>query len=104
MSDSVKRCPNIAWAFWTACDLQLSPRERLVFFAIAERADANLHCAPTMEDLCDGTGLRRRTIWAAVHDLAQRGECIRVERLRDGLHYYLLRLKPSAERARRAWS
>jgi biotin operon repressor len=85
------RCPNCAWAFWHARVLGLSRNERLILFAIAERADVNLHCAPTQDTLAEDTGISPRSISKAVQDLAARGNCIRIERHRDGWHYYLLR-------------
>jgi hypothetical protein len=100
--DTRKRCPNIAWAFWHARKLNLTPRERLILMAIAERADADLSCAPTQAMLAEDTGLSPRTVNDAVNDLllGRKGRegkrqapsrCIEAERRREGLRYKLLR-------------
>jgi hypothetical protein len=104
MSDTPvkKRCPNIAWAFWHARKLKLTPRERLILFAIAERADADLSCAPTQAMLAEDTGMSPRTVSEAVQDLLLGRKdddeirhnppgCIEAERRREGLRYKLIR-------------
>lgn len=92
--DTRGRCPNCAWAFWHARKLNLTPSERLVLFAIAERADEDLQCVPTQAMLAEDTGLSVRTLIPAIKSLAKRKDCIKVERRREGLHYVLLRPTP----------
>lgn len=95
MSDDTRgRCPNCAWAFWHARKLNLTPSERLVLFAIAERADEDLQCVPTQAMLAEDTGLSVRTLIPAIKSLAKRKDCIKVERRREGLRYALLRPAP----------
>jgi hypothetical protein len=83
----------------------MTPRERLVFMAIAERTNAEGYCEWTQADLANDTGLRPRTVNAAVNDLLlgypdkdgvrqawpESRKCIEAERRREGLRYRLLR-------------
>ncbi len=86
------KAPHIAWAFWLTRRLKLLPRERLVFMAIAERADDSLSCAPTLDTLTVDTGLSLHTVKQTVGELLARKDCIaRCERLRQGAGYKLLR-------------
>jgi hypothetical protein len=91
MSDNRSRCPNCAWAFWQGRTLDLPTRERILLIAIAERAGDDLQCTPSQITLAKDTGMTKRTVISALQSLAARGDCISVERRREGLRYTLIR-------------
>lgn len=98
MSDEApkKRCPNMAWAFWTARRLRLPRFERWVFIAIAERAKLDLMCEPSQRDLAEDTGISIRSVQEALSGLLARSknneeELIEAENRGGKLRYRLLR-------------
>lgn len=93
MSDTatIKRCPNCAWAFWTARNLDLPSDESWLFVSIAERADIDLRYAATLDQLSADTRIKPRTLSKHLHALAERKDCISLQRTRTGFEITLLR-------------
>lgn len=90
MSATGGRCPNIAWAHWHGRKIGLPKHERWVFTSLAERADADLHCNPTLPVLALDAAISPGSTFKAVHALEARG-LIKIESKADGLHYYIQR-------------
>ena len=52
-------------------DLRAPPIPKLIFYALAARADADGICWPSIRTLCDDTGLARRTVQMHLQKLIQ---------------------------------
>jgi hypothetical protein len=78
------------WAFRVSREMNLSSSERVMLWALTERAwGEDGHCWPSLPCLALDTGLSPRQCHTVVHALEKR-KLVRIERQGRSSHYYLL--------------
>jgi len=86
-------CPHIVWALREGRERRLKATERLVLMVLAERANGQMYCWPSIGTIAEDTGLSGRAVQFATAHLEKIG-LIRIERrFRQTSIYHVLRPK-----------
>lgn len=74
------------WAWTIKC---ASPAQKLILLSLADRADENNSCYPSMVRLSEDTGLDRKTVIKAISGLKESG-IIYIKRRNGNVNFYQL--------------
>jgi hypothetical protein len=95
-------CPHIVWALREGKSRKLSAHERLILMVLAERANGEMFCWPSVDLLREDTGASRRTVQNALRRLDDLGLIRIEERIRQTSIYHVNRPREDAPAAPRS--
>ncbi|MCA3274505.1 MAG: helix-turn-helix domain-containing protein, partial [Roseomonas sp.] len=87
---------NLVRAVWERKDLDAS--ERLVLLSLADHADEDGFCYPSVKRICERTSLAERTVQGTIKKLVGRGfVSVRYGQGRNGTNAFVVNATPAAD-------